>query len=125
MMCNECTVYSNKLYAMEMLETSPLSWGFVCFLAVLNFIRIEAGFNCADDEDSQYDHNRLLEGGGDDDGAKSVVSKTCAEYTTIYFLLSGLCLLIFGLFVSCLTWRSQVYLMQVMFFVMVVPSTHL
>jgi hypothetical protein len=127
--CNIFNVYiyiffnvcSNKLFAIEMAETSPIAWAFICFLAVLNFLRIEFDFRCHDqhqNDDHHYDGDledghRLLEG---DDGAELVVSESCAEYTSMYFLVCGWCLLVYGVLVSCITWRSKVQLMQVIMY---------
>ena len=114
--CLFCQYFSNKLYAIEMLETSPLSWAVVCFLVVLNYFRISLHFHChvddhRDDDNHDDDNHRLLEEG--DDGAELVISEHCAEYTTDYFLLCGFLLVVFGLLVSALTWRSKVHLMEV------------
>ena len=99
---------SNKMYAIEMTETSPLSWLFICFLVVLNYIRIVLHFNCQDDHDDD-DHRRLA----GDDAAELVVSQHCAEFTTTYFLICGAVLTVFGAVVSYSTWKSKAMLMTV------------
>lgn len=100
-----------------MMETSPLSWALVCFLALLNYLRINLHYNCQDheveeaDDDHEAAHRAL--GGDGDDGAELHVSEHCADFTTVYFIACGLLLLGFGLVVSWLTWRSKVLLMEV------------
>lgn len=111
---------SNKLYAIEKVEMSYVSWFVVIVLAVLNYIRIvlTRGNNCrSSEEDGHHDdhgdddhHRRALSG---DDGADFTVSERCANYNTHFFMVSGFALMCFGLLLCYITWRSKVKLLQI------------
>lgn len=120
---------SNKLYAIEKVELSYVSWFIVIVLAVVNYFRIILTKGRCDshndddhhdddhhDYDDHDDHSigmdrRSLSSG--DDGADFVVSERCANYNTFYFMFAGCILMLFGAFNCYITWRSKVKLLQI------------
>jgi hypothetical protein len=108
---------SNKLYAVEKVELSYISWFMMIVLAIFNYIRTilvkHGDYNCSDDDHLTDDGHHDRPSPEEDDGAEYVITKRCADYYSWHFVIVGTALMLFGLFICFITWRSKVKLLEI------------